>query len=417
MMKKLGMFAFVMALVVVFALPAFAYTVEGAKGERFTMGGEFNTEIGYRGTDKAYNTYASTLNNGAVDRSQFYLTVPWSVLRGSFVMGDLSANWVLAFESQVMSNYKEDPATQVDSLQYNNIIDVVYGSYKFGNSLFQAGKMNSHFTTWLTSQTVGYSTSTGTHTNSIGYGAFYDNKYPQLRWTQTFTKEVAFQFSLVTTGTYQADPSYGGTQTKLSYAQYPMIAGKLMLNFGNVMVFPAVVWQQVNWDTLPNGWDNSMIAWAVNLPARIAFGPFVGIVTVGYGKNSGGATGTFRVTTDQTFSGFQRNSVTGKIYDTTNYNGIIDLAYTFGPVTPHVFFSLTNSQNDKYKIVNGKTDNATRTSMGINAFYKVNNVLTIIPEFAMYDLGEFVNAPYATLGNVPAFGKDWIAGVQFKFAF
>ena len=41
MMKKLGMFAFVMALVVAFALPAFAYTVEGAKGERFYHGRHF----------------------------------------------------------------------------------------------------------------------------------------------------------------------------------------------------------------------------------------------------------------------------------------------------------------------------------------------------------------------------------------
>ena len=56
MMKKLGMFAFVMALVVAFALPAFAFTVEGAKGERFTIGGVMNYDLGYRNTNKDYNT-------------------------------------------------------------------------------------------------------------------------------------------------------------------------------------------------------------------------------------------------------------------------------------------------------------------------------------------------------------------------
>ena len=116
------------------------------------------------------------------------------------------------------------------------------------------------------------------------------------------------------------------------------------------------------------------------------------------------------MTKDNTFSGFQRNSTTGQLLDTTNYNGMIDLSFAFGPVTPHVFYTFTTGQNNKFKALGDDTN--TRQSAGINAYYAINKNFTIIPEFAYYDLGKMISTP-----GQPDFGKDWLAGVQFRFSF
>ena len=39
MMKKLGLLAFILGLVIAFAMPALAFTIEGAKGEKMYIGG------------------------------------------------------------------------------------------------------------------------------------------------------------------------------------------------------------------------------------------------------------------------------------------------------------------------------------------------------------------------------------------
>ena len=46
MMKKLGLLAFILGLVIAFAMPALAFTIEGAKGEKMYIGGTFMTDFG-----------------------------------------------------------------------------------------------------------------------------------------------------------------------------------------------------------------------------------------------------------------------------------------------------------------------------------------------------------------------------------
>jgi len=414
MMKKLGMFVFVMALVVAFALPAFAYTVEGAKGERFTFGGQFITDFGWRNTDKAYNKIADT-TNGPGDRTEFFAILSQSsALIGNLVMGNVSATWVIATQSSLQGAKDEVNGATFQNQKDNDIIDVFYGTYTFGNSYILAGKIGSTFTTWCSPAVMGYAGGVGTHINSIGYGAIYDNKFPQVRFGQNISTMFQYYVALVSPGTYISDPTYGATGTVLSYAQYPAIAAKVTLNFGSVIVIPGAMYQQVKWDNLAAGWDDTMSSWMVVCPVRVQFGPFVGIFGMGYGVNSGGPTGTVSMTKDSTFSGFQR-SAAGKILDTTNYNGMIDLSFTFGPVTPHIFYTFTTGQNNKFRTF-GPDDSNTRQSYGINAYYSVNKNFTIIPEFAVYDLGKYVTSPYATAAGTD-FGKDWLAGVQFKFSF
>ncbi|MEW6185297.1 MAG: hypothetical protein AB1585_06100 [Thermodesulfobacteriota bacterium] len=405
-MRKLGMFAFISALVVAFALPAFAYTVEGAKGERFTMGGAFIYDIGYMGTDKNYNTYVDTTHGKTVDRTQFFSVLSQSShIYGMYTVGDISANWVIATQSGTMSSNLQGSGGTIGNQKDNDLIDVFYGTYKFGNSYILAGKIGSTWTYFQGPSVLGYNLGTGSHINSIAFGSVYDNKYPQIRFGQQINKMFGYYVALVTTGTYEA----GSGNTTLSYAGYPAIAAKATLNFGKVMVTPGMIYQNVKWDKLPAGWDSSMTAYHLAVPVRVAFGPFVGIFVAGYGKNDGGPTSSVSLTSESSYHGFQR-AATGKIYDSTNMNAMIDLGFTFGPVTPHVYYAVTRATNkDAWKAGN---DYFERSSYGVLAWYKLNNNLSIIPEISFYNYGTIPGSTAKT-----ELGKSWLAGVQFRFSF
>jgi hypothetical protein len=405
-MKKFGMIALFSALLIAFALPAFAYTVEGAKGERFTMGAAIGYDIGYMGTDKDYNTYIDTTHGLKEDRTQFFSVLSLnSYLYGSFVVGDVSANWVLATGSWTQSSNLQASGGPLGNQKDNDLIDQLYATYKFGNSYILAGKIGSTWTTYQGPSFLGYTGGTGSHIYNIALGSVYDNKYPQIRFGQTVNKMFSYYIALVTTGTYEA----GAGNTTLSYAQIPAIAAKFSLNFGNFILHPGMVYQQVKWDKLPAGWDDTMTAYHFALPMRMAFGPFVGIIQLGYGQNTGGPSSSVSLTSESSYHGFQR-AATGKIYNSTCMNGLVDLAFTFGPVTPHIYYAQTRAKNsDAWKAGNDYYD---RISYGLVLHYKINNNLTLIPELSFYDYGTIPNS-----ATKPKLGKAWLGGVEFRFNF
>jgi|GEM_PF-1607642 len=405
-MKKFGLIAVVSALMIAFALPAFAYTVEGAKGERFTMGGAFITDFGYMGTDKDYNTYIDTTHGKTADRTQFFAVLSQSSnIYGQFTVGNVSATWILVGSSWTQSSNLQASGGILGNQKDNDYIDQLYATYTFGNSYILAGKIGSTWTSWQGPSVLGYTPGTGSHINNIALGSVYDNKYPQVRFGQNISKMFSYYIALVTPGTYEA----GSGNTTLSYAQIPAIAAKFTLNFGNVMVIPGMVYQQVKWDKLPAGWDDSMTAYHIAVPVRMAFGPFVGIIQLGYGQNDGGPSSSVSLTSESAYHGFQRAD-TGKIYNSTNMNGMVDLAFTFGPVTPHIYYAQTRAKNsDAWKAGNDYYD---RISYGVVVWYKINNNLSLIPELSFYDYGTIPNSDAK-----PKLGKAWLGGVQFRFSF
>jgi hypothetical protein len=400
------------------ALPAFGYTVEGAKGERFTMRGYVDLDIGYRNTSKEYNTAVSTSYGTGVDRTVFFVMLPSSALIGNFTVGDVSADWAIATSSTTLQSNMQ--AVGTSNQKDNDIIDIFYATYKFGNSHIIAGKIGSNWTTFLPQTTFGYNPGTGTHVNCIAFGGIYDNKLPAIRFGQTINKMFSYHIALITTGTYVADtatttypPFSAPKNSNLSYSKFPTIAAKFTLNFGPVLILPGLAYQQVQWDGLPAGWDTTMTSWAVTLPGKVVIGPFVGLFNIAYGKNIGGPTGSVSFTSDGYYTGFQRNNVTGKIYDTTNIQGFIDLSMTFGPVTPHIFYGITHSTNDLWVVGNKYHE---RTSMGINAYIQVSKNFQVIPEFARYTYGATPGWVSPT-GAKWDFGSDWLAGVKLRLTF
>ena len=411
MMKKLGMFAFVMALAVAFSLPAYAGTIAGEKEFSATIGGLYALDAGWRITDKNLNTIK--------DKTAFIMDVPfWSYMYILVRQGGFSGYADIATSiSREQSNFQGVSGTPTAPVTVTNNADFIlngrwYGNYQFGDMSIRAGKDNGWFDSdaygVAPGSVLGYSGAYGSHVALIGWGWTYDGKNANLRFLHNVTKMFGYQIALVDTGTY-AEPV--GAATRNSYAQYPGIAAKILLNFGVVALYPAVVYQQVKWDNLTPGQQDNMTAWAGTLPVRVVVGPFVAAAQLTYGKNVGGTTsGNVLLRGENSFTGYLRDGA-GNIVDTTDWAGFVDLAYAFGPAKPHIWFGFDYAQNDNWKNIFNANDYYQRTSYGINLFYTIGN-LQIVPEVAFYDYG---NRP-ATAGK-PAIGTEWLAGVHFRFAF
>jgi hypothetical protein len=444
MMKKLGMFALVMALVVAFALPAFAYTVEGAKGERFTMGGTLRYDFGYRNIDKDRSTWVpDAMTPPGQDRTYFFNGISTSTsLYVSFTVGDISgyANIFTYVSPGYYHAYSDNrvmgPTTVNSAYSINNssgsfkdqnnnaAFDLVYGTYKFGDMQLQAGRLPALTVVQVPNPGLGYLTETGGHINAISYGYIYENKVPALRFTHYVNKMINYSFQLSMPSVFGEDantaaaPATGTPQTvnmpsnftlRDSYAQYPRIGGRIGINVGPASINPGFGYEQIKWDGLPAGWTDSMTAWFVRVPVRLTFGPFVALLEGLYGQNLGGRTSNQQtmVSSESADSMYKRNAA-GTILDANSLNLWADFAYTIGPVTPHLYAGFATYYNDK-AFTTGQKD-TTRTFYGINAPYNITPNFRVVPEFSLYDLGK-VQANGAKLG------VDWLLGVQFQFNF
>lgn len=386
-MRKLGLFALVLGLVVAFAMPALAFKIDGAKGEKMYIGGLFMTDIGYWNRSKE-------LMKAKDDNTQLMLTVPhYSQLRGTVEVGNVGGFWEFGLGGW---SYTGTP----EHSRYTELRKL-YGWYSFGNCQILAGKTDGYVYSWAPLQVIGFANSG--KVAGFGWGNIYDSRAPQVRFTQNISKEFSYAISLV------APEGYTDSGV-LSYAQVPAVAAKLMMNFGMISLNPAAIYQTVKWDNLASGWDDSMSAWYAVLPVKLTAGPFTGTFQVGYGQNLGNSAGTFGLLLLQSaYHNYLRDSA-GKIKNTTGMNGFIDLAYTAGPVTPHIFFGYDKASNSD--IWKTGDDNNTRTMMGVSMMYAVAPGFFLIPEFTMYDYGKVPNTAAKT-----DLGKEWFGGVQFRFMF
>jgi len=397
-MKKLGLFALVMGLVVAFAMPALAFTIDGAKGEKMYIGGVLMTDMGWQNRSKENPGIAPGVVTGT-ERTEFFMAVPnHSRVRGSFDVGNVGGFWEFG-----MGGNEANSSGAYQTA--NNYVETrkLFGYYTFGNCQIKAGKDDGYFFSVVPSQYLGLNENL--HVFGFGWGALYDTRDPQFRFTQNISKTFGYAVSLL-------QPTVFTDNTRVSYSGIPRLSAKLMLNFGMVSMYPAFQIQNVKWDNLSaiaaagSSPDDNLTSWMALLPVVVQAGPFKGTFQFGYGQNSAPFYGGFA----SSFHAYYRDPVSGRIKDTTDMNGFINLAYTVGPVTPALYFGYDNAKNsDKYKTGD---DNNTRMMYGASVVYAVAPGFNIVPEFDYYDYGKTPGNP-----NKPDVGKEWIGGVQFQFTF
>jgi hypothetical protein len=393
-MKRLGIFFLVIGLAIAFAVPAFAFTIEGAKGEKMYIGGTFMTDFGLWSRSK--ELIAGVPGNTALsDRTEFITQVPNnSNIHGTVEVGPAGMLWEFGMgENQNPSASSGKNTSFVETR-------LLYGWYNFGNFQIQAGKNHGQIYSVVPWQVMG---AWEGHKWGYGWGSVYDPRSSQIRFTHNVTNQVKWQISFVDPAQF-ADTAASPANSN-SYTYLPQIDAKVALNFGMVALYPAFGYQYVKWDNVKNGFDDNMTSWYGVLPLVVKVGGFTGTIQGGYGQNLRGI-----LSTDQSAFHTYFRDASGAIKNTTGINGFIDLAYTFGPATPHIYFGYDNAKNsDVWKVGD---DNNTRMMYGATINYMINQNFFVIPEFTYYDYGK---QPGVT--SRPDIGKEWIGGVQFRFVF
>jgi hypothetical protein len=411
-MKKLGLLALVLGMVIAFAVPAMSFTIEGAKGEKMYIGGVFMTDMGWFNRSKE-------ITGSGTDQTQFVMAVPnHSRLRGSLEIGNVGGFWEFG-----MGGVEAGTAGAYNTT--NNYVETrkLYGWYKFGNCELRAGKDDGYYFSVVPSQYFGLNWDL--HVFGFGWGALYDTREPQLRFTQNIDKTFGYMITLLQS-TIWNDP-YTTTVNRVSYNQFPRLAAKVMMNFGAVSLYPAFQGQYAKWDnlsqvppysTVGKSPDDNVTSWQVQLPVVFKGGPFTGTIMGYYGQNSAPFYGGFA----SPFHAWGRDinvGGTGAIKNTTDMGGFINLAYTVGAVTPAIYFGYDNAKNsDIYKTsaafpVAGDDYN-NRMMYGASVMFKVAEGFFVVPEFTYYDYGKY---PAGSANSNKDVGKEWMGGVQFQFVF
>ena len=136
MMKKLGLLALILGLVIAFAVPAMAFTIDGAKGEKMYIGGVFMTDFGYWGRSKELIAGIPGQNNNFSDRTEFIATIPvHSTLHGSLEVGNVGGFWEFGLGANNISL-----GTGGQTVDFRKL----YGYYNFGNCQILAGKTDGY---------------------------------------------------------------------------------------------------------------------------------------------------------------------------------------------------------------------------------------------------------------------------------
>ena len=381
MMKKVGLYIFITGLLIAFTLPVSAFTIDTVKGGKMYIGGLFLTDIGYWNRSKE--------RTGVNDQTLFMLNVPThSRVRGSFEVGDVGGYWELGNGGDVFEAVGNGAGV-------TNYIETrkLYGWYKFGRCEFRAGKDDGYLYTWTPDQNLG---NNHRHIRGYGFGSIFDSRNPQVRLTQKISKEFGYMVTLLQAAVYV-------DQTRTSYSSIPQVSVKGMMDIGPVSFYPAVLFNTVKWDKMPGGYDDSLTAWMTLFPLRVKARAFTGLLQFGYGQNIQSI-----LTAENSYQQYQR--VNGVIKNTTGMNGFIDLGYTIGKATPHIYFGFDRATNsDAYK---KGDDSNTQTVIGASLMYEVSPGFFLNPEFSYYTDGT-----QPGIASKTDLGTEWMGGMQIRFVF
>jgi len=397
-MKKSLIFALVLALAVVVAVPAFAFRMEGPKDTKFYLGGVALTDIGIWHLDKEVAQRSGYPNNtAAVD--QFLLTVPrHSRLRAMVQSGNVGAYWELGMGRDLRAGHEEADGQSILAGQRTNYIETrkIYGWYSFGNCTLMAGKNDGSLNVIYPFQNLGFENNN--HVIGLGWGAVYDDRSAQIRFSQNVSKMFSYQVSLVQP--FYTDVTVNGVNYD-TIAKYPRIDALMTMNFGAVSLSPAASFNYYYYDNNPPGYDTSVNAWLVQLPVVVKAGAFTFSGLIGYAQN------IFQYNLQSAY--WRPAYINGKVKNTTGLYGFADFAFTAGAVTPHFYIGYDAPENTDVYVGDKKNE---RLMYGISVNWKVADNFFLVPEFTMYDYGK-----NPTVAGNPSLGKEWLGGIQFQFVF
>lgn len=204
----------------------------------------------------------------------------------------------------------------------------------------------------------------------------------------------------------------------------PRIDITAKLNFGNISLYPGIVYKKMEWDQPAApiaGAEMDITTMLYSLGAKANFGPFGITAEFNAGDNPGNA----NLLTDGTYFGYgPLGAGTGidmaaivdgnnQVSDTEFYGYWIDLSYKFGHMTLHGVYGRQHIENDMGQtaaLVNNPDIENTRSMWSVNLWIPLSRNMIIIPEMVFYDYGdrEIQGMASADLGKASIFGLQWL---------
>ena len=273
-----------------------------------------------------------------------------------------------------------------------------------------AGHTSTPFSPLNPSQLLGLQSGSG-NVIGDGYGDIYSHRMAQIRASFNFSKAFAISIAM-------ADPN-GGTDVAPSTdyqmnTKIPRFDMGAHVNVGPVKIYPSFMWQQKTADKFViSTIDDSLGTYVGSLGVKLGMGPFIFSAEGNYGKNLGNAalgTGGSQVARNMSATVYRApGSTDAMLDDTTGWGYWVDLAFKFGPVTPHLIFGQAAAMGDQNPM------SYRSTMYGVSVPIALAKGFKIRPEFMWYDDGDN-NTPNGG-GQAVDKGSYGIYGVQFQVTF
>jgi len=405
-----------------FARPYY-WTAAGMKTQPGS-GGVAGIPVGQRSSaDDRYQTYFD-LNHASS------LRFHWTNEEG------LGAFTVLYMNAEPYQSQGTDPGFHVGV----SIVNLYYDVTK--NLRITAGKGGATeiFSPYNPYTTMGYDSIC--KVELLGYGNINSKYANNLRFTYKFNPMVALDFGLFNPKLLADTELMGGpgfvakTGTSIDNdSKIPKIEVSVPLNFtgdwGQVSVTPSAMYLKQQFGNVSSG-DDSVTSYGLSLGGKAALFGFTLMGEYNYGQNLYSAS---RVGEAQVYpfkyeyiTGGIRNAMgarayAGQVYDAKTNAFWIQLGYTIlGRVTPTLYYGRENTNRDmptgpspspSTGIDPYGDTSVTTQAYGISIPIKVTKLLTVVPEYMIYDNGNSNKIN----GTTYDFGKEWVAGVQFRLHF
>jgi len=261
----------------------------------------------------------------------------------------------------------------------------------------------------------------------VGYGEYYSGRFPQIRGTFNFGKAFQLAVALVDENggarfTDQIPPPATAADFQ-NNSVLPRLDIGANIEAGPVSIKPSVLFQRKSVDNIATPGSpasqlgDSVNTWAGSLGIKFGMGPFMAEAEGNYGQNLGNSFGLIGTSPSATHAGittYRANTSSNYMLDdTTTFGYWLDLAYKFGPVTPHFIFGQQQSSGDNNPM-------SYRTTMiGVSVPIQLAKGFSVRPELMWYDDGDSnttYNSTTATQGKEND-GSYAVYGVQFQITF
>lgn len=270
----------------------------------------------------------------------------------------------------------------------------------------------------------------------LGYGNVSGTYANNVRLTYRVNNNVTLNFSLSDPRmTADEDAGFGrvtGTTVE-NVTKIPKLEFSAPLTFrkAGLRVIPSFFYLKSEFSNVEDGGEDSIVSYGASLGASFERAGLKLRAEYNYGQNFWNAArsgiytnypfkyeyiaGGLRGVTAAKYS-----TIDKKVYDSKTQAFWMQAGYTMGIVTPTLFYGRNDSERDMPSGALGQGDAEFTTQMyGINVPIAIKKNFFIVPEFMVYDNGDDnkIVSSSATSPSIYDFGKEWLAGVQFRLFF